>query len=56
VVRDGPYAELREVVSGYFVVEAADYDEAVAIAASCPHAQSRGSILVREIEDTSGAG
>ena len=56
VVRDGPYAELREVVSGYFVVEAAHYDEAVAIAASCPHAQSRGSILVREIEDTSGAG
>lgn len=54
VVRDGPYAEVREIVSGYFLVEATDYDDAVAIAASCPHAQSRGSIMVREIEPTGG--
>lgn len=52
VVQDGPFAELREVVSGFFVVEAADYDEAVAIATSCPHAQSQGSIAVREVEPT----
>ena len=52
VVRDGPYAELKEIVSGYFLIDAADYDEAVAIASSCPHAQSRGSIMIREIEPT----
>jgi hypothetical protein len=51
VVRDGPYAEVREVVSGYFLIDAASYEEAVAIAHSCPHAQSRGSITVREIEE-----
>lgn len=54
VVRDGPYAEVREIVSGYFLVEAADYDEAEAIARSCPHAQSKGSIMIREIEPTNG--
>jgi hypothetical protein len=50
VVRDGPYAEVREVVSGYFLIDAADYDEAVAIAITCPHAQSRGGMAVREID------
>ena len=52
IVRDGPYAELREVVSGYFLIEADGYAEAEAIARSCPHAQSRGSITIREIEFT----
>lgn len=52
VVRDGPYAEVREIVSGYFLVEAADYDEAVRMATTCPHAQSRGSIAVREIDSS----
>lgn len=50
VVRDGPYVELREVVGGYFLLDAATYDEAVEIAASCPHATSRGSMQLREIE------
>ncbi|MBL0940463.1 MAG: transcription initiation protein [Gemmatimonadaceae bacterium] len=50
VVRDGPYAEVREVVSGYFLIDAANYDEAEAIARTCPHAQSRGSMAIREIE------
>ena len=50
VVRDGPYAELREIVSGYFLIEAADYDDAESVARSCPHAQSRGSISIRAIE------
>lgn len=50
IVRDGPYAEVREVVSGYFLIEAADYDEAVAIARTCPHADRPGSMQIREIE------
>ena len=50
VVNDGPYAEAKEVISGYFIVEAPSYEAAVEIAKQCPHAQSRGKIEVREIE------
>ena len=37
VVSDGPYAELKDVVGGYFVIEAKDDAEADAIARDCPH-------------------
>lgn len=33
---DGPYSEAKEVVGGYFVFRAADYDEAVALTRECP--------------------
>lgn len=49
VVVDGPYAEAREVISGYFVISAASYDEAVDIAKTCPHVEGNGRIEVREI-------
>jgi hypothetical protein len=35
-VTDGPYAEAKEVLGGYFLVLAADIDEATAIAKHCP--------------------
>ena len=35
---DGPYAEAKEVLGGYFLLEAADLDEAVAWAAQIPGA------------------
>jgi len=34
---DGPYAEAKDVVGGYFVIEAKDDAEADAIAGDCPH-------------------
>jgi hypothetical protein len=37
VVSDGPYAEAKDVVGGYFVIEAKDQAEAEAIAKDCPH-------------------
>lgn len=37
VASDGPYAEAKEVIGGYFVIEAADLAEAEAIARECPH-------------------
>ena len=49
VVVDGPYAEAREVVSGYFVIKADSYDEAVKIAMTCPHVERDGRIDVREV-------
>lgn len=48
-VSDGPYGEAKEVVSGFFVIEAGSYDEAVEIAGGCPHLDF-GWVEVREIE------
>ncbi len=47
-VLDGPFAESKEVIAGYFVIEAPDLDAAVKIAAGCPNAEF-GSVEVREI-------
>lgn len=51
IVTDGPFAESKEIVGGYYVVRAADRDAALAIAARCPHARW-GSIEVREVLKT----
>ena len=45
---DGPFAETREQLAGYYLVEATDLDEATAIAARIPGAK-RGSVEVRPI-------
>jgi hypothetical protein len=45
---DGPFAETREQLGGYYLVEAKDLDAAVAIAARIPGAKT-GSIEVRPI-------
>ncbi len=47
-VLDGPFAEAKEMVGGYFLVDCATRDEAVAIAAQCP-AAAWATIEVREI-------
>ena len=46
---DGPFAETREQLGGYYLVEAADLDEATGIAARVPGARL-GSIEVRPIQ------
>jgi hypothetical protein len=56
VVTDGPYAETKEVIGGYWIVEAASYDEVVEIARDCPQLEFGGSIEVREVEDLSKLG
>jgi hypothetical protein len=45
-VHDGPYAETREQLGGYYIIEAANMNEALEWAARCPGAQW-GSIEVR---------
>ncbi|HMC29202.1 MAG TPA: YciI family protein [Candidatus Angelobacter sp.] len=47
-VTDGPYAETKEQLAGYFLVEARDLDDAMAIAARIPSAAT-GSIEVRPL-------
>jgi hypothetical protein len=49
VVVDGPYAEMKEVVTGLFVVEASDRDDANGLAAECPLVEIGGAVEVREI-------
>jgi hypothetical protein len=48
VVTDGPFAETKEQLGGYYLVEAKDLDEAIAIAARIPGAKY-GSIEVRPV-------
>ena len=51
---DGPFAETREQLGGFYLVEAADLDEAIAMAARIPAART-GSIEVRPILPTGSA-
>ena len=46
---DGPFAETREVLGGFILIEAADMDEAVRLAAGIPLAKT-GRIEVRQIQ------
>ena len=47
-VLDGPYAETKEQLGGYYMIEALDLDAALAWAARCPGA-AHGSIEVRPV-------
>ena len=48
-VTDGPFAEAKEVLGGMFIIQAENYDQAVAIAGDCPHLDY-GSIEIRQID------
>ena len=48
-VTDGPYAEAKEVVGGFSIIEARDLNEAAHIAAGCPILELGGSVEVRSI-------
>ena len=48
VATEGPLAETKEVVGGYGVIEAADYDEAVELCRDHPAAE-HGSIVIRQL-------
>jgi len=48
VTTDGPYAETKEALTGYYLIEADDLEEAVAIAAQIPAAWN-GAVEVRPV-------
>jgi hypothetical protein len=50
---DGPFAETKELIGGYFLIEAKDRSEAVRIAARIPGARI-GCVEVRPIADDPG--
>lgn len=48
-VTDGPFAESKEVIGGFFVIEAKDYDEAVQLAKDSPDFEYNGSVEIRTV-------
>ncbi|HLP30533.1 MAG TPA: YciI family protein [Geothrix sp.] len=48
ILRDGPFSESKEMIGGFFYLDCASRDEAVAIAKSCPAAEW-ATVEVREI-------
>jgi len=53
LVTDGPFAETREQLGGYCLVEAADLNEAIAIASRIPGAR-KGTVEVRPVMEITG--
>ena len=49
-VTDGPYAEAKDVVGGYIIVEAKDLDHAAELAKGCPIFDVGGSVEVRPVQ------
>jgi len=47
ILRDGPFAEAKEMIGGFYLIDCADRDEAVTIATQCPAARF-ATVEVRE--------
>lgn len=48
-VTDGPYAETKEIVGGFSIIEARDFAHAAEIASRCPILERGGSVEVRPV-------
>ena len=53
LVTDGPFAETREQLGGYFLIDADDLDTAIGIAAQIPGAR-RGTVEIRPVVELAG--
>ncbi len=53
LVTDGPFAETREQLGGYFLIDAKDLDEAIGIAARIPGAR-KGTVEIRPVLEIQG--
>lgn len=53
IVTDGPFAETREQLGGFFMIDAKDLDEAIAIAARIPGAR-KGTVEIRPVVELQG--
>jgi hypothetical protein len=51
-VIDGPYAEVKEVVGGYFIIEAESEKQAIELTRDHPHLKYGAKIELREVEPT----
>lgn len=46
---DGPFAETKEILSGFYMIEAANLDEATQWASQAPHVQHGGTVEIRPV-------
>jgi hypothetical protein len=53
LITDGPFAETREHLGGYFMINAKDLDEAIGVAARIPGAK-KGTVEIRPVLDIPG--
>jgi hypothetical protein len=53
LITDGPFAETREQLGGYFLIDAADLDDAINVAARIPMAR-KGSVEIRPVIEIGG--
>ncbi|HBR49064.1 MAG TPA: hypothetical protein DEA71_03155 [Nitrospira sp.] len=53
IITDGPFMETKEQLAGYFLIDARDRDEAVAVASRVPGARI-GTVEVRPVREVSG--
>lgn len=49
VVTDGPFVEIREILGGLIIVQAADLEEATTLAHGCPALDQGGSVEIRPL-------
>src|SRR6516162_1776935 len=54
-ITDGPYSEAKEVVGGFFVFRAANYEEAIELTRDCPFLED-GKIALRQTDPTGCGG
>jgi hypothetical protein len=47
---DGPFAETKETIGGYFIIEAGNLAEAIEITKECPALSHNGKVELREVE------
>jgi hypothetical protein len=51
IVTDGPFAETRKVLGGFYVIDVPDLDVALDWAARCPGSRGGGSVVVRPVAE-----
>ena len=54
VSTDGPFAETKEQLGGYYVIDAKDLDQAMAMAGMMPHLAHGGSVEIRPVMEIPG--
>jgi hypothetical protein len=48
-ITDGPFTEAKDIIGGFFIVNAKDYSDAVEIAKDCPDYTHGGTVEVRQV-------
>jgi len=48
-VTDAAFAEGKEIIGGYFIINAADYNEAVALCEDYPDYANGGTVIIRQV-------